>query len=63
MATTTFSDTHFGRVEAPAYVRYPIGSEHAAMTETPPVPTTIFTWWGTLQTTIATEVIFCRLDQ
>mmetsp|Transcript_29050 Transcript_29050/g.86773 ORF Transcript_29050/g.86773 Transcript_29050/m.86773 type:complete len:378 (+) Transcript_29050:194-1327(+) len=51
-----FSDTNFPDVKAPAFVRYPIGTHHAAMTE--PVigaRTEILTWWGLVQATSATE--------
>merc|ERR1712146_420372 len=50
-----FSDTTFGHVEAPAFVRYPIGTDHAAMTEMSPVPSKEFTWWGLMEETIEKE--------
>ena len=43
------------QVEAPALVRYPIGTHHAAMTQPFEGRTEILTWWGLMQATSATE--------
>jgi len=53
--TGRFADTNFAQVEAPALVRYPIGTHHAAMTQPFEGRTEILTWWGLMQATSATE--------
>ena len=51
----SFCDTNFPDVKAPAFVRYPIGTHHAAMTEPSHERTDILCWWGLMQTTSSTE--------
>ena len=45
----------FPSVDAPAYVRYPIGTHHAAMQQPASVRTDILCWWGLMQATSSTE--------
>lgn len=60
----SFVDTNFRRVHAPAFVRYPIGTHHSAMTRPAAVRTDILCWWGLMQSTSSTEaashVPLCR---
>mmetsp|Transcript_7138 Transcript_7138/g.18490 ORF Transcript_7138/g.18490 Transcript_7138/m.18490 type:complete len:447 (+) Transcript_7138:48-1388(+) len=51
----SFCDTNFPDVKAPAFVRYPIGTHHAAMTEPSSERTDILCWWGLMQATSSTE--------
>ena len=51
----SFCDTNFPHVKAPAFVRYPIGTHHAAMTEPSHERTDILCWWGLMQATSSTE--------
>ena len=45
----SFCDTNFPHVKAPAFVRYPIGTHHAAMTEPSSERTDILCWWGLMR--------------
>lgn len=51
-----FHDTNFPNVDAPAFVRYPIGTHHAAMQRPISVRSDIMCWWGLMQATSSTEV-------
>ena len=50
-----FCDTNFDDVRAPAFVRYPIGTHHAAMSAPVDERSVILCWWGLMQATSATE--------
>ena len=50
-----FCDTNFSEVRAPAFVRYPIGTHHAAMSKPVDERSVILCWWGLMQATSATE--------
>ena len=50
-----FCDTNFEDVRAPAFVRYPIGTHHAAMSAPVDERSVILCWWGLMQATSATE--------